>query len=412
MQKAFYTAWNGLSRMARDRQALALLILMPMILIGILGAALNNGFRSGSIQRFDVLLVNEDQGAYGLNLGRILAEQVLGSEPVQELVRVLPAADAAAAREQVAGGAAVAAIRVPPGYTRGQIEGGGPPLVVWSDPGRPWHGEIVAAIVRQFSDGVQAVALSFLLGGIEPPALPTAGGGFSPPVGAGAPDQGQELVRQMQEEIGRTMPRVVSVPAGTRSVTALEYYAAAMSAMFMVMTALGRAGELIRERQQGTLPRMLVTPTPRAAIIAGQILGSLAILLAQFGVLYLGTRWVYGVQWGPLPAVLALGTAFGLAVTGIGTAVTAFINDPRAADASIGVVGTLFAALSGGMIPLYAFPPALKAAAHLVPNYWALKGFLDLMSGMGPGAVLQPAAVLAAVGLAAGALGTWRLAAR
>ncbi|MFO7173434.1 MAG: ABC transporter permease [Bacillota bacterium] len=368
MRQALSIAWCVFLRMARDHRALALLLVMPLVLIGILGAALGRMFGPRPLDPFRVALVVEDQEAGGFSLGRVLAEEVLTAPEVREWLEPVPVADAEVARQEVKSGRAAAAIRVPADFTRAILAGGRSEVEVWTDPGRPLPGEIAAAVVRQFVDGVTA-----------------------------APGP---------------MPRVEIQPAGLRPVRALDYYAAAMAAMFLVMGGLARGADLVRERQEGTLARVLLTPAPRWAIPAGQILGTFAILLAQFAVLYLGTRWLYGVRWGPAAGVLLLGVAFSLAAAGLGVLAATLFRDPRAADGSVGLIGNLFAMLSGGMVPLYLFPDSLRAVSRLVPNYWALTGFLDLMGGLGVQAALRPALVLAGVGVACGALGAWRLQAR
>lgn len=161
-----------------------------------------------------------------------------------------------------------------------------------------------------------------------------------------------------------------------------------------------------------TWARLLVGPTGRGTILAGQIMGIMIVVLTQFIVLMLGTRILYGVDWGGWAPALLLGAAFSLAAAGIGTAAAGFFNDPKAADASVGLVGNIFAMLSGGMFPLYLFGDGLRAVARFIPNYWGLQGFLDQMAGLGTGELWRPLAVLALMGVATGALGAWRLAPR
>jgi ABC-2 type transport system permease protein len=189
----------------------------------------------------------------------------------------------------------------------------------------------------------------------------------------------------------------------------MQYYAAAMAVMFMVMTALSRGANILREHETGTLPRILVSPTSKSTVLAGHIAGSLLIVLAQFIILMLGTHFIYGVDWGGwLPAIL-LGGTFSFAATGIGLALASLFKEPKAADSSIGLIGNIFAALSGSMLPIYAFSDSMKTVAKAVPNYWALQGFIDQMGGMGISHVMSPIAVLMVLGIVSGFVGTLRL---
>lgn len=396
MRKVLIIAGNSLLRTSRDKKALALLLLMPMILIAILGSALQGMMGEGKINPFKVILVNADQPARPplppgtpaavaaelpeFHLGKLFADEVLGGEQVRRLITTVPQQNLQVARDEVAAGRAIAAVHIPAEYTAEALAGRPGSVRVLHDPGHQLQSEIVLQIVNSFTEGVTAGVLSGKL------------------VGA--------------DVVQGAMPVLKEVPAGTRTISAMQYYAAAMAVMFMVMTAFGQAGDIISERRNGTLARILVSPTGQGAILAGLALGTVTILLGQFLVLMAGTRLLFGVYWGPLLPALALGSAFALATTGIGLLAAGLLNDPRATDGLIGIVGTLFASLSGAMFPIYAFPAAMKLVAKAIPNYWALQGFLDQMAGLGATSAVFPVSVLAGIGLVTGLAGTLRMATR
>lgn len=392
MHKVFLIALNGLTRTARDKKVLALLLLMPLILIAILGSALKGAMTAGKINPFDVVLLNEDQpvtpklppGAppVTLHFGMILAEEVLGSDRAGEVLNLRTAASLDEAKAAVAAGKARVAVYIPSTFTQDALDMKRPAVQLFSDPGHPTQAEIVNQIVQSFTEQLTA---RMLIDRHLPPG-------------------------ELQQGVAAALPKVVTATPGSKEVSAMQYYAAAMAVMFMVMTALARAKDLIQEREDGTLFRLLMTPTSRSAILAGQILGSVALLMGQFLIMMVGTRLIYGVDWGPTLPVLALGLAFSVATTGLGALATSVLKDPGAADAAVGLVGPLFGALSGAMMPLYFFPDALRMVARAIPNYWALQGFLDQMSGAGN--LGLPVTVLVLMGLATGAFGTWRLAAK
>ncbi len=399
MRKVLVIASNSLTRSARDRRSLLMLLVMPLILIAILGITLGNMMGDGKISTFRVVIVNQDQGAAlpegpGLNLGKTLAEDVFGSVEARRVMAIATAADFASAQAEVTAGRAVAAVYVPPTYSADVLAGRAARIQVVTDPGQPTLANIVMQVAGSFADQVSFGNL----------AVHTLG-----------PDQ----VRQfLSTQAGvplfdeKTLPRLHEVSSGARTVSGLQYYAAAMAIMFMIMTAFTRARDILQERQEGTLSRMLATPSSSRQIVAGQVLGSMAVLTAQFLVLMLGTHFFYGVYWGPWISALLLGLTFALASTGIATLTAAYARDPHLADMAVGLAGNIFAVLSGSMFPLYLFPPGLQAVARLIPNYWGLKGFLDQMGGVGPAGLTLPLFVLATIGLVTGLLGARRLALR
>lgn len=403
MRKVLIIAWNALTRLARDRQALIVLLLMPMILIGILGAALGSMMDGGGIKPFKVIVVNADQPARPAlppgtpqeiidkipttHLGKHLVADVLSGEQVKAIIEISIETDLAAAKDLVANGKAVSIIYVPPTFSADVLAGKASNIDVFSDPGKPTFGDIVMQITRSFTEYVTTGALA-------------------------AQVVGAEKAQQFVFDSAKVEPTVKITASGTRRVKAIQYYSAAMAVMFMVMTAFNRAKEILEEKRDGTLARILVSPTTKGQLIMGQILGNVAIVVAQFAILMIGTRLLYQVSWGNWAASITLGAAMALAAAGIGTAAAGIFEDPRTADSLTGVVGMIFAALSGAMFPLYFFPDGLKFIAKFIPNYWALQGFLDQMSGLGLSYLWLPVAVLSAIGLVTGGVGAWRLASR
>jgi ABC-2 type transport system permease protein len=393
VRKVITIALNVLLRTARDRKALIMLLAMPLILIGILGNALKGVMGDWKLDPFPLLVVNADKGAAApgageVRFGTLLAEHLLASAGVKKYLNATAADDLAHAKADVAAGKAVAVIYVPPTFTADVLAGKPAAVQVATDPGQPTQAGIVMQVVRGFTEGVTSGALTSKLLG------PTA------------------AAQTLQPGAQSLAPQIREVAPGARPVSAMQYYAAAMAAMFMVMTAFARAKDIILERQQGTLSRMLTSPTPRSALLAGQILGNAVVGLAQFIVLMVGTRLIYGVDWGSWGGSLLVGAAFAVAVAGVGAAAAGILNDPKAADAGMGIASNVFGMLSGAMLPVYTFTGLMKMVAQVIPNYWALKGFLDMMAGLSLGSLLLPVAVLVAVGAVTGTVGAWRLASR
>jgi ABC-2 type transport system permease protein len=69
-------------------------------------------------------------------------------------------------------------------------------------------------------------------------------------------------------------------------------------------------------------------------------------------------------------------------------------TEKQASNLSI-MLGMVMALLGGCWWPLELFPEGVRAAVHVLPTTWVMKGFTDLlMRGMGFEAILLPSAVL------------------
>lgn len=384
-------AGHSLLLALRDPKGMIFALLMPLIFAAIMGS-ISPGAPGRRIEPATALIVNADVpvavpqspaiGTAVAQYGTALTDALLGSEGLRQVLTGSVATDAAAARHRVETGRATALIYIPPTFTADMLAGRRTVITVTTDPGDPTRGTAVAQAVHSLAD----VFASRLL------AAGRLATGAVGPDGAG--------------------PLISEIPAGIRPVSTIQYNAAAAALLFMVVMAFMRAGVMLEERSLGTLGRMMSAPVSKGEIIAGQILGSTFLSLAQFALLAVGTRLILGVFWGPWLSAALLGTAFALAAAGIGTAAAAVLRDRKSADQASGIVGNLFGLLSGSLIPIYALPSAVRTIGRLTPNYWAMQGFLDQMAGVGQGRLLLPIVVLVAIAAASGVFGVWRLASK
>jgi ABC-2 type transport system permease protein len=378
VKKIVLIALNNINLMRRDKTGLLMFLLMPIVLVAILGSALGGMFGEGKMDGFKAIAVNRDKGSASLpmmgpsvRLGSILVDDVFQDSQVKRLIDVETASSRRHAETAVGKGKALSYVYIPSTFSKRALSGDRPVIDIYSDASHPTQTAILNQIVQSFADEVSYTSLA-------PNYL-----------GLGA----------LTEKKQTWMPEIREVSAGVKPVSGIQYYSAAMVVMFAMMSAISKAGDIIDERRIGTYARMLTSPTRQSTILAGQVVGSLLLIIVQMIVLMIGTRVLFGVQWGNWASALLLAGTFSLAASGIGTALSLQLNDRRAADGLVGTIGVLFSALSGGMFPIYIFPSFMKMIAKFIPNYWALQGFLDQMSGLGVTEVVTPVVVLSFIGI-------------
>lgn len=173
---------------------------------------------------------------------------------------------------------------------------------------------------------------------------------------------------------------------------------------------LGISGLYAYERQQGTLRRLLTTPTQKATFLLGTIGGQLATALVQMAFLVLFGIGVMGLSWGPSPAALALILfTFGLAAAAFGTMLGTFVKSEGQATGLSVMLGMVMALLGGCWYPIELFPQAVRTAVNLLPTTWAMQAMLDMvLRGQGLAAVWPEAGVLLGFAAVFFTIGVWR----
>ncbi len=134
------------------------------------------------------------------------------------------------------------------------------------------------------------------------------------------------------------------------------------------------------ERQQGTLRRVLTTPTSKATFLLGTISGQVVMALIQMSLLVLFGMFVLQLKWGQEPlALFILLTCAALAAGAIGTAMGTFIKTESQASGLSIMAGMVMALLGGCWYPLELFPAAAQTVVKILPTTWAMQGLLDLV---------------------------------
>ncbi|HZJ25282.1 MAG TPA: ABC transporter permease [Anaerolineales bacterium] len=164
------------------------------------------------------------------------------------------------------------------------------------------------------------------------------------------------------------------------------------------------------ERQQGTLRRLLTTPSYKATFLLGTISGQVAMALVQMLLLVGFGILAMKLNWGREPlALFIILFCSALAAAAFGTTMGTFIKTEGQASGLSIMFGMVFALMGGCWYPLELFPPAIQNAVKVLPTTWAMQGMLDLvLRGGGLMDILPEAGVLLGFAALFFSVGVWR----
>jgi ABC-2 type transport system permease protein len=190
-----------------------------------------------------------------------------------------------------------------------------------------------------------------------------------------------------------------------------QQYSLGYTLMFMMFMGLGAAGGFLEEREQGTLARLLMTPTSKAVLVAGKVVGIFATVALQAAILIGAGALLFGVPWGqdPLAVVLIVGT-FGLATTGLGVMLSTIVRTRGQMSAATAVLAVVLSMLGGAYWPLDIVSPTMRTIAYFTPTGWAMQALTDVVVRyQGVSQALLPSLVLAGMAALFLAVGISRL---
>jgi ABC-2 type transport system permease protein len=371
--------WVNVVRMMRDKTGLFFVFLLPVVIIVVLG--LMYGGRSAP----RLGITSTGSGALG-------AEMVQSIRTGEVRLEIKEFPDEAGLRDAVERGTVELGMVVPAGYNEAIRSGADVTVTVVGQPnGALVIRQAVTTAVARWSALVEAARLS-----VEDGA--TFDGALAKARAAAAQAAGVDVTTS---DVGE---RIFPVSTGMFALGAQSQLI-----LFMFLTSMTAATQLILTRKLGVSRRMYSTPTSAVQIILGEAVGRFAVAMIQGVFIVLLSALVFGVGWGNPLGASAVVISFALVGTAAAMAVGVFANNADQAG-TIGVfVGMIMGFLGGAMVPLELFSGPMRTVAYFTPHAWAIDGLRTLVfEGGGPASVAPQVGMLLLFALVPLVLAAWR----
>ncbi len=382
MSKVLQIGKKDLLIILYDRTSLLLMLLAPFVLILGLGL-IAGGFKFGEdegntgIDIIPIAFTNLDEGA----LGAILAD-VFTTDDLADLIQMTEVTDVASAQQQVDDNKVAAAVIVPAGFSDGIMAGEtavSPAIIeLYVNPANPIGASIVDSIVTQFINQLNGVVASvevITAQMVQSDRLaPEQVGAFS-----------AELGRDLEATSDSIVPLITLTsrnPSGAESegVNALAVLAPGMAIVFLMYTVTIGARSILTEWDEGTMPRILTTPTTVNQILSGKMISIFLMGVVQVLLLVLVSSLLFGLNWGDPLAVFILIITVVAGAVGWGAILAAYAHSPSQITSMGSAMMLLFGILGGSFVDIQ-FAGVMNVISHLTPNAWATDGFNMLANG-------------------------------
>jgi len=213
-----------------------------------------------------------------------------------------------------------------------------------------------------------------------------------------------------QFERGKTAPLVSltskwpdQITQGRADFSASSLSVAGFAVMFAFLAAQITASSIFDEKKEGTFRRLLAAPLGKPQLLIGKMLPNFVIAIMQMvilvaaSILLLPLMGQEAPSLGNSPLGLVLVTILvALCSTSLGILLAAIART----ESQVGGMSTLFlwvAGLVGGaFIPAFVLGDFLNTIGKVVPHYWAIQAYTDLMvRGQGVADILPELGILA-----------------
>ncbi len=408
--KVFDIALKDMTRSFRSVFAVVFMFGVPLLMTGLFylmfgGTGGGAGF---SVPVTTVAVANLDQGAAAFNavkaqlpagdqqdtMGKILVThlQEPGFEKILKVTLMDTAAEAYAAVDTQKAGAAII---IPADFTSAYSDLARTATIeLYKDPTLTIGPGIVQSALNQVMDGLAgsriAVSVVTQISGQSQPAVINnvvheylqASQNAGPAVG---------LMNIEEVSNVKTQSNLIATIIGPIMGWVTIFYA--------FYTGATAAQSILKEDEEGTLPRLFTTPTPHATILGGKFLAVGLTVAVQMAALFLLGRYVFGIVWGAfLPVALVVLGAI-LAASSFGIFMNSLLKDTKASGLIFGGLLTVLGMIGGLPVFLQAASASdtISKIALTEPVGWAVRGMMQNMKS----------ASLAEVGLTTAVLALW-----
>jgi ABC-2 type transport system permease protein len=376
MRPALVILGKDLRQRLRDRSALLVAIVVPLVLASIFGLIFHNAIGGRVSFKFD--LVDQDHGPAAQALASALGPLERDGLLTLQRESTLAAGRSAADQNKVS-----ATFVVPPGFSAAIGHGRPATLKVLGSVDSSIGAQVAQSIAQSYADRIDTGRIVV--------------------AGAGGGQIGQGAFAALPTPIS-----IADVSTKSRQLDAGTFYAAGMTVFFLFFTVQFGISSILEERRDGTLARMLVAPIHRSAVLAGKLLTSLVLGFVSMVVLALATHFLLSAHWGNILGVAILIAAGVLAATAVMTLVATLARTPDQAQAWQGMVALVLGMLGGAFFPVAQAGGLLATLSLVTPQAWFLRGIENMTGGAGASAVLGPAAAILAFAIITGSLAFMR----
>jgi ABC-2 type transport system permease protein len=360
----------NLIRSSRDRSALFFSVLLPLMLILVLGLTY------GAQATARVGLLDADGGPMATQLVTALE----ATPDLRVEIRRYDSLDGL--RDAAARGIVQVGIAVPAGYSSDLASGRTTTVTIVAPPTGS-----ASAVETTVDQAISAQATLVRAARLAAATAATSGTSF---------DASLQDARSLAASVPGVAVAVEPVNAATGR-NGYDVGAQGQLILFMFLTSLTGAIELVLTRQLGISRRMFATPTGLWTIIFGESAARIAFAVLQGVFIVAASAILFGVRWGDPAAVAAIVLAFALVSGGAAMLVGSLASNPSQAGALGPALGLLFGLLGGAMVPAEVFPDTMRTLSHLTPHAWAVDALRSLGEpGTGVPTVAPQLAVLAA----------------
>jgi len=403
MRRLLLVLATDVRRHLKSPVAILIYMAIPLVMTALIGIIFAPRTEESTLPPIPVVLVDHDK-----NLASRLLLGAFDADQMKKMFEVTVAGEAEG-RTRMEKGKASAVVIIPEKFTLDLLDARTTTLTVVKNPAE----QFLPDVVEEFMN-----TLAVMLSGAVQAFAPEAKGiraMIDAPVDAVPWDRlGPELGRAQKKVIAARAyldPLLVGIQAektkaaGAKTqITKRDLFSImlpGMAIMFLLFIVQTLMRDIISEREDGKLRRMMTTPLRPLELVGARLAGGWVMGLAVLLVMVAFGTLIFRAYWGNFAWFLMLGAAASFWTAAFFGFFSAMVRNRNQAGALGAPIILAFSLFGGSMMNPEAMPKAFKAVGILTPNRWFIDGAAQVRAGEFPA---LPLAVLVGSGIVLAAL--------
>jgi ABC-2 type transport system permease protein len=403
-----------------DREALALLFLMPVFFILVMSLALQGVFESGSRKRpIEILAINEDKGGEAkkiiFTLGKMEGIKIIDSLNDRPLTYRVAA-------DHINSGKFFAALHFRRQFSERiqsdipGVDDESPALSMIVDP--TINIQLISSIKGTIQGIIERHMFLYRLTRLIDQGVDRIGENGNAAMIYALDSLKSQLKGAFSdlsiENLDRELLSIPIIPLrvteASRRPTSTEQNVPAYTIFGVFFIVLTLASSFIKEKNDGTFQRVLTAPLSKAALVMGKLLPYYIVNLIQIVLMFTVGVLFFDLPLGNLPALILVSLALAASANGLGLLVATIGKTEAQVNGLSVMLAITLSAMGGIMVPVFVMPGFMKKLAQFTPHAWALTGYHDvIIRGLGLSDVMTEIGVLAGFSGLFFIIALWRL---
>lgn len=332
-------------RNIRDKSSLLMMIAFPIVLILILGTALDGAFKVSSIEKPLVYYVNEDKGT----LGRAF-DNYIKCRDISDIVNVKTPASIESAKSAIKNGDAEGLIYIGNDYTKNMTENKKSQIEVFATDYSKKYSSIINSITASFITRANTIS----------------------------------TIKSKNSTVEyKFYKNIDEMPLSTQGKTprAIDYYSVTMLVMIIMYGINYGTYAYEEDKFNHTDIRINISSINKVEYLSGKTIGNILTLFIQALIVILFTKYVYKANWNG-SIWITLYTCFIISVFafGFGMLISSLTRDNKLSNVIVSIIVPFFTFISGGYTPIVK-GRLIDILSNLSPNTLAQRAMFNNIYG-------------------------------